>query len=64
MAKSGMRVCIMKERLYMSRENDWTLVSSWIGGMIKELEEKGHTEEQIVEELSKYVSVKFIDKED
>ena len=48
----------------MNREDDWTWVSSWIGGMIKELEEQGHTEEQIVEELSKYGEVKVVEKEE
>ena len=51
-------------RLYLSREDDWKWLSSWIGGIIKELEEQGYTEEQIIEELSKYGDVKFIERED
>ena len=47
----------------MSREDDWTWVSSWIGRMIEEWEEQGYTEEQIIEELSKYGDVKRIEGE-
>lgn len=44
----------------MSREDDWTWLSSWIGGMIEKWKEQGYTEEQIIEELSKYGNVKII----
>lgn len=47
----------------MSREDDWKWLSSWIGGIIKELEEQGYTEEQIIAELSKYGDVKTIEGE-
>lgn len=54
---------MMRERLYLSREDDWKWLSSWIGGIIKELEEQGYTEEQIIAELSKYGDVKTIEGE-
>lgn len=41
---------------------DWSWLSSWIGGMIKNWEEQGLTEEQIIEELKKYGDAKEIKK--
>lgn len=58
-----MRSYMMRGRLYLSREDDWKWLSSWIGGIIKELEEQGYTEEQIIAELSKYGDVKTIEGE-
>ena len=42
---------------------DWTWLSSWIGGMIEKWKSGGYTEEQIIEELSKYGDVKRIEGE-
>lgn len=42
----------------------WTWLSNWLGGIIKDMQNEGYTEEQIIEELSKYGDVKFIERED
>lgn len=44
------------------RQQDWTFLSSWIGGIIKKWESEGLTEEQIIEKLKKYGEVKEIKK--
>ena len=46
----------------MSREDDWTWLSSWIGGMIEKWKSEGLSEEQIIEELKKYGDIKEIKK--
>lgn len=57
-----MRRFMMRGRLYMSREDDWTWLSSWIGGMIEKWKSEGLSEEQIIEELKKYGDIKEIKK--
>ena len=64
-----MKSCLMRGNLYMNKEDeeywksqDWTWLSSWIGGMIKKWELEGLSEEQIIEELRKYGEVKEIKK--
>ena len=47
---------------YKSR--DWSGIENLLNEEIKRMKDMNYTEEQIIEELSKYVSVKFIDKED
>ena len=44
------------------KSQDWTWLSSWIGGMIEKWKSKGLTEQQIIEELKKYGDVKEIEK--
>ena len=48
----------------MSREETELWIQDWLDNMVKNMESKGYTEEQIIEELSKYGDVKIIDNED
>ena len=41
---------------------DWSWIVEWIEGMVKNMESKGYTEEQIIEELSKYGDVKVFEE--
>ena len=41
----------------------WSWLSNWLGGIIKDMQNEGYTEEQIIEELSKYGDVKIIEGE-
>jgi len=41
---------------------DWSWIVEWIDGMIEKWKSKGLTEQQIIEELSKYGDVKVFEE--
>ena len=51
-----------KEEEEYLKSLDWTWLSNWLGGIIKYMQNEGYTEEQIIEELSKYGDVKVFEE--
>jgi len=47
---------------YKSR--DWSWIENSLNEEVKRMKDMNYTEEQIIEELSKYGSIEFIEKED
>ena len=45
------------------KSQDWAWLSNWFGGMIKDMQNEGYTEEQVIEELGKYGDVRTIEGE-
>lgn len=46
----------------MSNEETELWIQDWLDNIVKNMERKGYTKEQIIEELSKYGNVKRIEK--
>jgi len=47
----------------MSNEETELWIQEWLDNMVKNMESKGYTEEQVIAELSKYGDVKTIEGE-
>ena len=44
------------------KDMDWTRITSWLGGQIEHMKAEGLTEDEIIEELSKYCEVRKVDE--